>query len=113
VPCLLVICLTGSASAPAPAPPHHHCCCCPRATGLSPEQLAACFTTDASSTPLRVVPWGTLGDTWPYFRPNFTALEELRVTAGAQRVSAGVMQCGTSGVYEVIPSVWIGALWLV
>jgi hypothetical protein len=59
----------------------------PRATGLSPQQLSSCFTTDVSSTPLRVVPWGTLGDTWPYFRPNFTALEELRVAAGAQQVS--------------------------
>ena len=31
---------------------------------------AEIYTTDATSTPVRVVGWGVLGETWPYFKPN-------------------------------------------
>ena len=34
--------------------------------------------------------WGVLGETWPYFRPNFPALDEARVEAGADEVCARV-----------------------
>lgn len=57
-----------------------------RATGLSSEQLSATFTTDPAATPIRVVRWGHLGDSWPYFRPNFTNMEADRTAAGAQEV---------------------------
>jgi len=53
---------------------------------LTADQLAAAFTLDPSETPIQVVSWGRLGDTWPYFRPNFTNMEEARRQAGAQQV---------------------------
>jgi DNA ligase-1 len=57
-----------------------------RATGLSSEELDATFTTDPTASPIRVVRWGHLGDTWPYFRPNFTNMEADRTAAAAQEV---------------------------
>ena len=57
-----------------------------RATGLSQSDIDAAFTTDPTSTPIRVERWGHLGDSWPYFRPNFTNMEADRVAAGAQEV---------------------------
>ena len=34
------------------------------------------FTSDPQETPVHVVPWGVLGETWPYFRPNWTTPAE-------------------------------------
>jgi ATP-dependent DNA ligase I len=42
------------------------------------------YSTEPS--PLRVVGWGKLGETWPFFKPNWTAMEELRRSTGAERV---------------------------
>ena len=44
------------------------------------------FTTDPKETPLHVASWGFLGDTWPYFRPNFTNMEAYREEHGADEV---------------------------
>lgn len=55
---------------------------------MSSEEMDATFTTDPTATPIRVVRWGHLGDTWPYFRPNFTNMEADRTAAAAQEVGA-------------------------
>jgi hypothetical protein len=34
------------------------------------------FTQDPSATPVHAIPWNLVGETWPYFRPNFNAMEE-------------------------------------
>lgn len=34
------------------------------------------FTTDPNATPVHIVPWNFLGDTWPYFRPNWKTQQE-------------------------------------
>eukprot|EP00775_Hariotina_reticulata_P004079 gene4079-4326_t len=57
-----------------------------RCQGLTQEQLEASFTLDPAESPIQVVSWGHLGDAWPYFRPNFTNMEEARQQAGAQEV---------------------------
>ena len=44
------------------------------------------YTTDERASPVRVVQWGVLGETWPYFRPNFVGMEKARVDAGVDRV---------------------------
>ena len=44
------------------------------------------FTTDLGATPVSVASWGFLGDTWPYFRPNFTNCEQLRAQYSADEV---------------------------
>lgn len=44
------------------------------------------FTTDLGATPVSVVSWGFLGDTWPYFRPNFANCEQLRTQYNADEV---------------------------
>lgn len=51
------------------------------------------FTTNAASTPVRVVEWGFLGETWPFFRPNFVNMEALRAAEGAEEV-VGVVPTG-------------------
>lgn len=61
-----------------------------RCQGLTQEQLEACFTLDPAESPIQVVSWGRLGDAWPYFRPNFTNMEEARQQAGAQEVGGAV-----------------------
>ena len=48
---------------------------------LDPAQL---FTSDPASTPLHVVDWGFLGETWPYFRPNFVNMETYRCARGGR-----------------------------
>ena len=49
-------------------------------------QVADVFTTNERETCIRVTPWGFLGDTWPYFRPNFVNMEEVRAEAGVDEV---------------------------
>lgn len=71
-----------AAASPAAGALHVHC----RAIGLSESQLSSTFTTDPTATPIRVVSWGHLGDSWPYFRPNFTNMEADRTAAAAQEV---------------------------
>ncbi|PSC70071.1 DNA ligase [Micractinium conductrix] len=63
--------------------------------GYDPAQL---FTTDAAATAVHVVQWGFLGETWPYFRPNFTKMEEYRQRWGAEEVVGFVP---TGWLYEM------------
>jgi ATP-dependent DNA ligase I len=56
------------------------------------------FTTDATATPIHVTNWGVLGETWPYFKPNFTSMEELRQQYKAERVVGFVP---TGWLYEM------------
>ena len=44
------------------------------------------FTTDPKATPVHVASWGFLGDTWPYFRPNFVNMESYREEHGVDEV---------------------------
>ena len=44
------------------------------------------YTRDAGSSAVRAVKWGTLGETWPYFRPNFAAPADLAQQLGYRRV---------------------------
>jgi hypothetical protein len=44
------------------------------------------FTTDPSATNVHVVGWNFLGETWPYFRPNFGNMENLLTDSGFSRV---------------------------
>ena len=45
------------------------------------------FTLDVKSTPVHVASWGFLGDTWPFFRPNFKNMEQYRTDMGADEVA--------------------------
>nr|XP_034592864.1 DNA ligase 6 isoform X3 [Setaria viridis]TKW16100.1 hypothetical protein SEVIR_5G277300v2 [Setaria viridis] len=40
------------------------------------------FTEDASVTDVHVIGWNVLGETWPYFRPNFVKMKEIMVERG-------------------------------
>ena len=40
------------------------------------------FTEDASATDVHVIGWNILGETWPYFRPNFVKMKEIMVERG-------------------------------
>ncbi|KAL5722076.1 hypothetical protein ACHQM5_005642 [Ranunculus cassubicifolius] len=44
------------------------------------------FTEDASLSNVHVVGWNVLGETWPYFRPNFGKMKEMMVEKGYDRV---------------------------
>lgn len=35
------------------------------------------FTEDEAETDVPVVGWNVLGETWPYFRPNFGKMMEI------------------------------------
>lgn len=59
---------------------------------LGPDALRW-FTTDPAATRIHVVGWGFLGDTWPYFRPNFANMEQALSTLGADR-AVGVVPTG-------------------
>ncbi|XP_058087232.1 DNA ligase 6 [Magnolia sinica] len=40
------------------------------------------FTEDASGSDVHVIGWNLLGETWPYFRPNFVKMKEIMVERG-------------------------------
>ncbi|XP_043702272.1 DNA ligase 6 isoform X2 [Telopea speciosissima] len=40
------------------------------------------FTEDDSATDVHVVGWNILGETWPYFRPNFAKIKEIMTEKG-------------------------------
>lgn len=46
-----------------------------------PEDM---FTSDPHETPVHVVPWGFLGETWPFFRPNWKTPSEYSQAKGAE-----------------------------
>ena len=59
-----------------------------------PEALLDAFTADPAASPVHVVAWGMLGETWPYFRPNWNNMEEYRVQRGAGQVRGGGSDVG-------------------
>ncbi|KAM0875978.1 hypothetical protein ACQ4PT_036453 [Festuca glaucescens] len=40
------------------------------------------FTEDAATTDVHVTGWNILGETWPYFRPNFVKMKEIMLERG-------------------------------
>ncbi|GIL67665.1 hypothetical protein Vafri_21002, partial [Volvox africanus] len=65
--------------------------------GLPDKQLSDTFTTDPRVTPVHVVSWGTLGETWPFFRPNFVNMQRIAEEMGAPAV---VGFCPSGWLYE-------------
>lgn len=59
---------------------------------------ASLLEDDPMRTPVHVLPWGALGDTWPYFVPNFAGPLELMKKFGAERVVGFVP---TGWMYEL------------
>ena len=53
---------------------------------LSCLGLADMHIYTTATSPVRVVSWGVLGEVWPYYKPNWAAMEDARVAAGAERV---------------------------
>ncbi|KAF3554960.1 hypothetical protein F2Q69_00013159 [Brassica cretica] len=56
------------------------------------------FTEDKSESDVHVVGWNLLGETWPYFRPNFAKMNEVMVERGYDKVVGFVH---TGWTYEV------------
>ncbi|KAF7822283.1 DNA ligase 6 isoform X2 [Senna tora] len=56
------------------------------------------FTEDDSETNIHVVGWNVLGETWPYFRPNFVKMKEIMTERGYSKVVGFVP---TGWTYEV------------
>nr|GMD51989.1 DNA ligase 6 isoform X1 [Ipomoea batatas] len=56
------------------------------------------FTEDESETDIHVVGWNVLGETWPFFRPNFVRIQEIMTEKGYSKV-VGFVPTGWS--YEV------------
>lgn len=44
------------------------------------------FTTDPKSTWVHLLPWGTLGEAFPFFKPNYTKMAEYGKDMGADEV---------------------------
>lgn len=55
------------------------------------------FTEDASASGIHVIGWNVLGETWPYFRPNFTKMKELTLERGYSKAVGFV---STGWMYE-------------
>ncbi|KAK9829240.1 hypothetical protein WJX72_004715 [[Myrmecia] bisecta] len=58
--------------------------------GLDPAQM---FTLDQSESRVNVVTMDFMGETWPYFRPNFVNMEQIRTELGVDEVH-GVVPTG-------------------
>lgn len=56
------------------------------------------FTEDENESDVHVVGWNVLGETWPYFRPNFVRMKEIMVERGYSKVVGFVP---TGWTYEV------------
>ncbi|KAK6927904.1 DNA ligase, ATP-dependent, C-terminal, partial [Dillenia turbinata] len=56
------------------------------------------FTADENASSVHVVSWNVLGETWPYFRPNFLKMKEIMTERGYSRVVGFVP---TGWTYEV------------
>lgn len=70
-------CTAGSLVCWLPAASHHF---------IVGVELDEVFTTDMESTPVHVVKWGFLGESWPFFRPNFVNMEEYRTERNVDEV---------------------------
>jgi ATP-dependent DNA ligase I len=57
----------------------------------------AVFTTNPIGAATHVVKWNTLGETWPYFRPNYTAPAQL------------AREHGFKSVIGFVPTGWVSA----
>lgn len=56
------------------------------------------FNEEESESDVHVVGWNVLGETWPYFRPNFVMMKEIMKTKGYNKVVGFVP---TGWTYEV------------
>lgn len=56
------------------------------------------FTTNPSATDVHVVSWNFLGETWPFFRPNFEKMEKVLKKTGYSRIVGFVP---TGWTYEI------------
>ncbi|XP_023761536.1 DNA ligase 6 isoform X1 [Lactuca sativa] len=56
------------------------------------------FTTKESESDVHVIGWNVLGETWPYFRPNFAKMNEIKDAKGYSKVVGFVP---TGWTYEV------------
>ncbi|KAJ8761208.1 hypothetical protein K2173_001264 [Erythroxylum novogranatense] len=56
------------------------------------------FTENESESNVHVVGWNVLGETWPYFRPNFIKMNEIMMEKGYSRIVGFVP---TGWTYEV------------
>lgn len=56
------------------------------------------FSVDESQSDVHVVGWSVLGETWPYFRPNFNRMKEIMEERGYTKVIGFVP---TGWTYEV------------
>ena len=54
------------------------------------DELTGALTEDPSATNLHLAKWGAVGETWPYFQPNWSKMEELRARHGVEEVIAFV-----------------------
>ncbi|KAL2896308.1 DNA ligase 6 [Bienertia sinuspersici] len=66
-----------------------------RALGYEDEGV---FTEDESASEVHVVGWNVLGETWPYFRPNFLKMKEIMIEKKYNKVVGFVP---TGWTYEV------------
>lgn len=66
-----------------------------RALGLGESGV---FTLNESESDVHVVGWNVLGETWPYFRPNFMKISEIMSERGYSKVVGFVP---TGWTYEV------------
>ncbi|XP_024315819.1 DNA ligase 6 isoform X2 [Brachypodium distachyon] len=51
-------------------------------TGLGFGGEKGVFTEDAAASDVHVTGWNILGETWPYFRPNFVKMKEIMMERG-------------------------------
>ncbi len=58
----------------------------PRCTCHAGVDLKEVFTTDLASTPVHVAKWGFLGESWPFFRPNFVNMEQYKTDMNVDEV---------------------------
>ncbi len=75
-------------------------------TGVNKEDI---FTTDPKSTWVHLLPWGTLGEAFPFFKPNYKIMEEYGRDMGADEVSM-LLTCGTTGTALPSPQLLFGVL---
>lgn len=55
------------------------------------------FTQDDKASSIHVIGWNVLGDTWPYFRPNFVKMKEIMLERGYSKAVGFV---STGWMYE-------------
>ena len=53
--------------------------------GIKKDEI---FTNNPRETPVHIVVWGFLGEAFPFFKPNFTKMEEYGKDMGADEVGA-------------------------